>query len=326
MPRNPSAAKEFLASSLYRLLVAGESVRRVRPLRNLLDRMLRYGQRAFNETSVSTIIHGRRVAANFGFTYPLYMRRFPNLNSPLVELVYQVAAAKKRPVSVVDVGAAIGDTALLLEANCGALIRSMLCIEGDDEFYTYLEHNLKALPPNYHSCKALLSSEQGLIHSLVRTHAGTASAQGADNVSATTLDTLVADYPLSVDVLKTDVDGFDGRILLGASKLLTNSRPAIIFEWHPIVYRKTENDPLAPFHHLRSFDYVTFVWFTKYGEWAFTQKAPDDATISAMEEICHTTTSLPDWHYDIVALPADADISVRGLVDLENARHRISRY
>src|SRR5262245_60751714 len=67
---------------------------------------------------VSTTIHGTRVLINYGYTYPLNMRLYSSLNNPLVELAFQTSNANRKPVVLVDVGAAIGDTVLLLERNC----------------------------------------------------------------------------------------------------------------------------------------------------------------------------------------------------------------
>jgi predicted O-methyltransferase YrrM len=44
-----------------------------------------------------------------------------------------------RKVVIVDVGSAIGDTNLLLIRNLPDAIQKFYCIEGNSEFFTYLE-------------------------------------------------------------------------------------------------------------------------------------------------------------------------------------------
>src|SRR5262245_35395186 len=67
---------------------------------------------------VGVTIHGRRITVNFGYRYPILARQFPTYNDPLVAAIRQAFAIKGGPVSFVDVGAAVSDTALLLLANC----------------------------------------------------------------------------------------------------------------------------------------------------------------------------------------------------------------
>ena len=77
---------------------------------------------------VTTRIHGQWVTVNFGYPYPLIARQYPLFNNPLIELVCQLYAEKKRKILFIDVGAGIGDTVLMLEANCPGLV---------NEFYLY---------------------------------------------------------------------------------------------------------------------------------------------------------------------------------------------
>ena len=323
--RCKGARINHFASALYWVLVRAEHLRSFRALAWLGNRLLASMQKWFSQETIRTQIHGKPVIANFGFTYPLYMRRFPGLNAPLLELVHQASRALARPVSVIDVGAAIGDTALLVESNLGNAVDSMLCVEGDEQFFSYLQQNLSQLPGSFKACKALLSSARESITSLKRIHAGTASAQGTDYDSAVPLDDVVRDANFSVDVLKVDVDGFDGRVLMGSQRLLSTMRPAVIFEWHPALYQQTGNSVFTPFQLLHSLGYSIFIWYTKYGDWVFTQSEPDAGTISAMSAVC-TGPAFPDWHYDIVALHADSPIRPPDLVTLDFAKRRRSRY
>jgi len=55
-----------------------------------------------------------------------------------------------------------------------------------------------------------------------------------EDVRLTTLDTLVAQAQLSrVDLIKLDVDGYEGKVLRGAEHVLDTWRPAIVFEISP---------------------------------------------------------------------------------------------
>lgn len=276
---------------------------------------------------VSTNIHGQRAIVNFGHTYALFARRFPHWNEPLIELVYQSHSSVKMPITVIDVGASVGDTVMLLESNCGKMISGYLCVEGDPEFFSYLRQNLAALTK---ACAfgALLSDTEGPIAGLVRTNnLGSASAQGTKLAEATTLDALVADRQLGPGcVLKIDVDGFDGRVLRGGRSTLSACRPAVVFEWHPILCRESGNSPLEHFGVLGEAGYTRFVWFTKYGCFSHFMRGVDDASIRNLAEVCMNDRHDDNWHYDVIALTDDHRISDVSLAELSFAKRRRSRY
>jgi FkbM family methyltransferase len=248
------------------------------------------------------------------------MRRWPLYNAPLVEVTRQASAGLGRPVDVIDVGAAVGDTALLLLDRCETDLRHIACVEGDQEFLGYLHANLDG--DRRVSIHATLLSDDGTdIPALLRTHAGTASAQGADTQATTTLDDIVRGGNLQVDVLKVDTDGFDGRVLAGAKATLAAQRPAVVFEWHPRLYAATGNDWQLPFDVLDAAGYWTLVWFTKYGDFDHVQRGPAPAQLATLAGVCLSDAGpAPDWHYDVVALPENSHIDAATLSRLEHAR------
>ncbi len=278
------------------------------------------------KSAVRTRIHGRTVLLNNGNTYPIYTRKFPDLNNPIVELVYQSYLLKKKPIGIIDVGAAIGDTMLLLYSNCPDMIGDFFCIDGDPEFYEYLKFNLRHLKEGK-VILALLSSSETYEKELVRIHTGTASAQGDKNVAASTLDAIVDKFdPLHIDVLKTDVDGFDGRVLRGAMKTIDRHHPAIIFEWHPILCKQTGNNWLDHFEVLNDLAYNNFLWFSKYGSFNHFMKDIDRQEIDLMAELCLRSTTNYDQHFDVIALHRDSKLSLLALADLAFAKERKSHY
>ena len=161
----------------------------------------------------------------------------------------------------------------------------------------------------------------------MRTHGGTASAQGDSLIPSTTLDTLLrlagAD---KLDLLKIDVDGYDGQVLLGAKEILNRLKPAVIFEWHPILCRRTGNNWTDHFNSLDSAGYNSFIWFNKFGEFSHFSNGYDPVTIERLADLCFSTQSYPDLHYDVIALPPQSRISPRELADASNAKRKKSAY
>ena len=286
-------------SALFRALVLTAPLRHRRGFRRAWFAVYAAGRRRVVRP-VTIPLHGRLAMMNFGYAYPLFRRDHPAYNQPLVEAVRDAVRRKGAPISFVDVGAAIGDTVLLLEDELGPdALSGIVCVDGDDEFTAYLRHNLG----HRHDvlvAHALVSRQPELVPGLIRTHAGTASAQGSAQVIARTLDDVLHDADCVPDVIKVDTDGFDGAVLAGAARTLSAHTPDVVFEWHPRLLVETGNPLLEAFEVLRSHGYRRFSLFDRYGQPAHV--VPDDATLTALAHRCRTTgtaTSTTMWSPDV---------------------------
>lgn len=258
-------------------------------------------------------IHGMDAKVNLGYTYPVYAKKFPFLNSPLVELVTQLFHLTNRKITIIDVGAAIGDTALLINDKCNGKVLKMYCVDGDLEFGYYLNYNLKKI--NFAEPFITILSAYGAdTREMIRIHSGTASAQGEYKIKSQTLDNLILPLaPNQVDILKIDVDGFDGEVVKGAKNIIKDYTPTIIFEWHPHLIEVTKNNILEIFKNLKISGYNTFLWYNKYGYFSFITNASDDFSLITK----YTKESINDWHYDIIAIHDTSNLEIQKLVDLE---------
>ena len=280
----------------------------------------------FSKTTVSTILHDRKVLLNYGYPYLIYARCCPLYNQGLLELIHQCYKAKQEPIVLVDVGAAIGDTILLALSNASAYVVEFYAIEGDETLFRYLKHNLKPFKQG-HLIHQVLSDKEGEERSLRKISAGTVSAQGLCKVQATTLDVLLLDSkkgPEFIDVLKTDVDGLDGKVLSGSQKIFQRYHPAVIFEWHPRLYIQTGNDWKVPFKVLGESGYDRFLWLTKFGAWSHATQGFDEKAIQAQADLCLRMRRKEDWHYDIVALHESSPINSEEFSRFAFSQKRIS--
>ncbi|MDA8266820.1 MAG: FkbM family methyltransferase [Actinomycetota bacterium] len=275
-------------------------------------------------TLVETHIHGRRVRVPAGYPYPLWSRQWPNYNAPLLEAAHEATLLRDGPIRVVDVGAAVGDTALMLLANLPiGTIEDLLCVEPDNQFAGLARANLRG-EPAVRIRQALLARSETNVRDLVRTHPGTASAQGRERRPAVPLDHLC---PERVDVLKIDVDGMDGQVLAGARRHLAVDHPVVIFEWHPVLYERTGNDWREPFEVLHDAGYRQAVWFDKFGSCAGIADVGDADLLEHRARTCLVDRSTEDWHYDVIAVPPGpgSRAGAARLATLFHARSRLSR-
>lgn len=288
-------------------------------------RAYRQAETHWQDAPTRSTVHGKRVVLNFGHAYPLYARRFTRWNQPLVELCEQVRSVNGRPLSIVDVGAGVGDTLLLLDANCPGSIASVYAIDGDVGFFQYLTANFGD-DSRVRRVLAMLSDRDSTVPELVRHNKGSGAAVGSAEVNAVTLDSIVRDRTSQIDLIKIDVDGFDGKVLAGATRVLNEDAPPVIFEWHPILCRLVGNDPLQHFSVLAESGYTRFAWFTKYGDFSHFAVRPNEEDLNLLVELCIRGKHDYDWHYDVIALHSNCALSETDLAELSFAKRRRSRY
>ena len=291
-------------------------------------RLWNRAQEHFGDMAVRTRLHGRIAEINFGHPYPISVQLYETYNELLVELVRATAASDDRPAAVLDIGAGIGDTAFLLSSKCPSAVRAIVALEGNPDFLGFLTRNLDRLDISTVIVPSLVSDRSGDVPSLVRVHSGTASMKGVSDAVATALDVLWETGTIgSPDVVKIDVDGFDGRVIAGGSRFLSSVRPSVIFEWSPQDLEATGNESHQAFGVLNECGYDRFIWYDKFGRFTHVSTRVDDAELALLRNICLRST-LPDWHYDVVALPAGSNVSLlrlAGLPEASNCSGRVSK-
>lgn len=150
----------------------------------------------------------------------------------------------------VDVGANIGafTVPLAKQLNCGTVV----AIEASPTVYPYLARNIELNDlrnVRLHHCAALDHDlDTVAFYEASKDHFGMGALAAqfsgkAVSVTARTLDSILAEDGIDkVDILKVDVEGFEGRVFAGAMKLLTGSRaPTIIFEFCDWAERRVQN-------------------------------------------------------------------------------------
>lgn len=294
---------------LYNFLIKNYSFRK----NKVFDTLLHYAMKpAF---PLKTFLHNRRILMPSDYSYPLVTRNHSSFNNPFLELVYQTYVVKKQRLFIVDAGAAIGDSFLFIKSNIADAIEKIYCIEGSSYFLHYLESNLSA-DTEAVILNTLLADEETDIPELVHHHGSSAMASGVVKVKATTLDKLLDRKMISsIDVLKIDVDGYDGKALKGSSHILAKLQPSVIFEFHPALIEKTGNDILLCFQTLANANYDLLLWYDKFGNFSHQSNVKDFTLFTDIAEKAIGGFYGNDWHYDIIAI---ADSGKFNLDSLKN--------
>jgi FkbM family methyltransferase len=167
---------------------------------------------------------------------------------------------------MLDVGANIGDSAAIVR-NASEDIR-IICIEGSDEYYPYLERNTQQIG-EVELIKAYVGEKDEEIEAQLNTGLGTLQIrhQPGSVLQIQTLDSLATIHRniQKVNLIKTDTDGYDLRILRGGLNLIKRCTPVLFFEYDAVYFDELEEDGPGFLRLLRDMGYQTIIFYDNYG-------------------------------------------------------------
>lgn len=291
--------RSLIARRLPRLIVWEQS----RGFRRWLwDQLLVFY--AKGQKPVRVFLHGQTLILNPGSPYSFVLARYPHFDAGLAATAKVLRDARRRPLNVVDVGSAIGDTVAMLSRALPGGLAQVLCIDGASENLALFQENTRHLS-NITVEFTMLTAAATEVATLTRHHPGTAAATGKARTNSKTLDQVIAEkQPETVwDLLKVDTDGFDGEVLRGAVDHLRKHQPVVVFEWHPYLVEKCGNDPYAAFEALANAGYNSYLWFNNRGSFSHFSALPSREQIADLGAFLIAKNNSGDPHFDIVALP-----------------------
>ena len=284
----------------------------------LLQRILAKGVLRVLSPVTSRILQNRSFVTARLYGYPLTMRMdhrlpeilayVPTFNEPL-GLLAETLAGNGRRISVIDVGANIGDTVALIERSCPRQAQ-YLCIEPDEEFSRLCTFNLRTIP-RVLVVSEIIGDRADAEVTLVEHRPGTAATrimargvQPNENTRGVArLDSVAWSFAaeFGLDLIKCDTDGFDFPVLRSAEALLDTYHPAILFEWHPDLWIKAGEDPAAIFDYLFGRGYKNLVFFTNEGRFFCTTGLRDVRLLEGLRDLCLARHGIDDLHFDVLA-------------------------
>ncbi len=252
--------------------------------------------------------------------FPYYQRNLQRLSVFLFEM--------DPNLKIIDVGANIGDTALLIRSVISA---PLLCVEGDEKFIPFLEKNTRPFREVHIEKTFLGAPDQGQAAASRTYEYGTMRFQaGGDSLpdNMTTLDSLLLknEYFTKAGLLKIDTDGFDFHILRGASDWLSKARPVLFFEYDREYLRQQGVEALQVFEFLDSVGYHKVMFYDNLGKLMMATDSRDAVTLRQLTEY-----SGPDNkgvpYYDLCVFPEEKDSWFQAFLEQEwdffmnNPRH-----
>ncbi|MFF7977819.1 FkbM family methyltransferase [Streptomyces sp. NPDC007901] len=201
---------------------------------------------AHGDPYITCRVAGRELVMPLSHDLPVILSGWPHYSQNLARLT-ALAAKDRQDFTMVDIGANIGDTAVLMR---GAVTAPVLCVEGDGLFLRFLRRNLRHLDDiEIEEAYVATSREDiGRSHAVLR-QAGTAALVPSGSDVAPTrpfrsLTDILSSHPRfsSPGFVKIDTDGADPRIIVANAELLARARPVVFFEFAPLWAAKAGDD------------------------------------------------------------------------------------
>lgn len=206
-------------------------------------------------------VQGVRMVLPWSHRLPDYAAHGPLYGQNLVQLA-RLLAESSPPLTVLDVGANVGDSALqILHATDGAV----LCVEGDPFYLDYLHRNVDADARVTVTESLIAVGDLDEARAPVREGGTTRFIREGTGDAMPTLTPaqLRAEFPDFADLrlVKSDTDGYDVALVPAIAEAWQESRPVLFFEYDPHLTRLAGLDPYGVWRRLKALGYTDVaVW------------------------------------------------------------------
>ena len=220
-----------------------------------------------NKAVVSIKICNFKLAIPFLHNIIIYRRIYP-LYSSAVGRIAQYLSSKYPDLSVIDVGANIGDTAAIIKCRINAPI---LCIEGSEYYAELLKKNVAQFENVF--VENIFLGPGGSTNQSFLESGGTGKIikNSAPNplLKFDSLGNIVKRHTSmkAIKFVKIDTDGYDSTIIRSESQFLSKHKPVVYFEYDPRLLKENDDDGLSVFNFFADINYNKLLIYNNYGEY-----------------------------------------------------------
>jgi len=228
---------------------------------------------------------------------------FPLFNRPL-GLAAAALPRTQKLLSIIDVGANIGETVAVMEEMCPNKC-IFLCIEPEHELAEFCRQNYAA-NDRVIVQEAFVGERRDatvVVEDDGRANPATKFCSDMSGQELRTLDDVVSDFvdKHGVDLIKTDTEGFDLTILRSGESVLRRYMPALYFEWYPDLLLRIDERPESIFQFLREFGYRHWLFFTARGELHCELTEPTDRALAVLANVASSRSEIA--YFDVFGAP-----------------------
>jgi FkbM family methyltransferase len=256
-----------------------------------------------NKKIVRRELYGKNIRMPRSHSIGYNLAHFPYYNSNLQRLVSQYQLYRTDDFSIIDVGANIGDTLLMLRQ---ATDHPIHCFEGDPFYFRLLEENAKGIG-NCYLHPRLLSDKPTTLKVRNRISLGTSEFTHDDAGDLTEFSSIdafaAAHFPKEpIGVIKSDTDGFDLRIIRGAAATIAAHHPLLFIEYDRVLFEKNGDEGLSFLEFLAGLDYQGVLFYDNFGKLVCVTSLGEKSTIRSLHDyIRNPKNSFP--FYDLAIVP-----------------------
>ncbi len=264
-------------------------------------------------------LHGHSLRLGLSHELPFYRKTFPTYSENLSRLAAFIREQSGH-LCMIDVGANIGDSyALASKTNEDAF----LLIEGNSSYFQLLEMNTSC-DDRVTRVQVILSDVESENCGNFVTEKGTARlvATGTQHIRCYTLDQVLNSYPSfqTCNLLKIDVDGYDGKVLMGATKTIEQGHPVIFFEYSPREIIAMGTDPTEICNLLVQLGYIHLVFYDNIG---ILVGAFDSRDSEIIRRLAAYAQRREGYYYDICCFHQSQAAEVTAFLRREEAAYKV---
>lgn len=210
----------------------------------------------------------------------------PEANS-LLGTLSACMAGKYPGMTVVDIGANVGDTIAIIKS---AVDVPIIGIEGDPVSFKFLANNTKQFQQVTVLQQFLGDKKQTLHVELEKSGWNTTlipTENKGQELSLKTLDEVLSENPSvsqNIKVLKIDCEGFDTIILRGATELLKAQKPVVFFEYNKTNMEAINEDGYSTLLSLEKYGYNSVIFLDLYGRYVLTTPISNHELIKQLHD------------------------------------------
>jgi FkbM family methyltransferase len=213
-------------------------------------------------------LHGTELSIPLSHNLPYIKKRYPDYSTNVARIA-TVVKQKYPELTLIDIGANIGDTVAILRASAYFPI---LCIDGDRYFYSILCENARNWP-DVVCINSFVGNETKSFVGKIESVAGTAhlleDLGSGQRIEMKMLSEILRENRkfANAKMIKVDTDGFDCKILKSELELLKALKPVLFFEYDPYFFTKANDDGFKIFSDLKEIGYGKALIFENTGEY-----------------------------------------------------------
>jgi len=247
-----------------------------------------------NKALVSLKLCNYELTIPFLHNITIYRRMYP-LYSSAVGRIPLYLSEKYSDLTIIDIGANVGDTAAIIKCQIN---KPILCIEGSEFYANLLKRNVEQFDSVY--------VENTFVGPKVNSNQTFTEFKGTGRILEKS-EGHSQRHPgfKNTKFIKIDTDGYDNKIIRNEFKFINENRPVIYFEYDPKLLEKNNDEGLSIFRFFEEMNYNKLIIYNNYGEYLLMTEVKNASLLQDIHQFYKRFGA--DKYCDICVFPVEDD-------------------